>query len=159
MAGGGGGEDDDNPVPVNCVALIDIIFCLCLFFMCSLKFRPLAGKLDSWMPKIEGAGRGAPRPRGEPIRVVLSFDRDTNQVQRLLGMRPIPGGSVGDELLAWLLREQAAQDKSLGHQDVPVIIDSGPGVPWQAVVDVMNMTREADLSQIEFAFGTPFESR
>ena len=25
--------DEDNPVPVNATALIDVIFCLCLFFM------------------------------------------------------------------------------------------------------------------------------
>ena len=37
----GGGNQDENPVAINVVAMVDIIFCLCLFFMCSLKFKPL----------------------------------------------------------------------------------------------------------------------
>ena len=53
----GGGNQDENPVAINVVAMVDIIFCLCLFFMCSLKFKPLDAKFDSWLPKDKG---GAP---------------------------------------------------------------------------------------------------
>ena len=70
MAGGGGGEGDENPVPVNCVALIDIIFCLCIFFICSFHFKEIQGKLDSWLPRDRGPHAGAPtNPLRDEIRV------------------------------------------------------------------------------------------
>ena len=47
----GGGEAEDNPLPINVVPMVDIIFCLCVFFMCSFKFRETEGKFDSWLPK------------------------------------------------------------------------------------------------------------
>ena len=50
----GGGNQEDNPVAINVVAMVDIIFCLCLFFMCSLKFKPLDAKFDSYLPKEVG---------------------------------------------------------------------------------------------------------
>src|SRR5437773_3324173 len=73
MAGGGGGGDEENPVPVNCVALIDIIFCLCIFFMCSFHFRQLEGKLESWLPNKVGV-QPVPiaNPQLDEIRVFFS---------------------------------------------------------------------------------------
>lgn len=41
---------DDNPVGINVTAMVDIIFCLCLFFMCSMHFKQIEGKLESWLP-------------------------------------------------------------------------------------------------------------
>ena len=58
---GGGGEQGENPVAINVVPMVDVISCLCVFFMCSFKFKQLEGKFDSWLPR----GRG---PRARPIR-------------------------------------------------------------------------------------------
>jgi biopolymer transport protein ExbD len=33
------GEASDNPVAINVTAMVDVIFCLCLFFMFSFKFK------------------------------------------------------------------------------------------------------------------------
>src|SRR5438034_9001006 len=78
MAGGGGGEGDENPVPVNCVALVDVIFCLCIFFMCSFHFKQLEGRVDAWLPKDKGpdpALRPVP-PILEEIRVSMRWAAD-----------------------------------------------------------------------------------
>ena len=50
----GGGSDEDNPIPLNVTPLIDIIFCLIIFFMCSFKFKQLEGMFDSWLPRDKG---------------------------------------------------------------------------------------------------------
>ena len=40
----GGGEAEDNPVNINVVPMVDVIFCLCVFFMCSFKIKQLEGE-------------------------------------------------------------------------------------------------------------------
>jgi len=45
------GESPDNPVAINVTAMVDVIFCLCVFFMCSLHFRQVEGKFETWLPK------------------------------------------------------------------------------------------------------------
>src|SRR5688500_3274584 len=127
MAGGGGGEDDDNPVPVNCVALIDIIFCLCIFFMCSFHFKQLEGKIDSWLPKDKGVhGTPVTNPVLEEIRVSLKWDDGSRQVETKLGARQV----TDDGELGELLAASHADFVNLGKPDIPVIIDAEPRVPW-----------------------------
>src|SRR2546428_13583384 len=113
MAGGGGGGDEENPVPVNCVALIDIIFCLCIFFMCSFHFKQLEGKIDSWLPRDKGVhGTPVTNPVLEEMRVIMSLEKDSTSVLRKLGARPIDdsdpnrdrdGMTPGDRALGDLL--------------------------------------------------------
>ena len=152
MAGGGG---EENPVGINVTAMVDIIFCLCLFFMCSLKFRELDGKMDSWLPKNKGNN---PAPDinipVDEIRILLSWNKEAQAMERLFGMRSIPPGAAGDDLLRQLIKEQNQSFRSLGKNDVPVIIDAGPAVPWEEVVKVMNMSKEVNIAKIEFAFGS-----
>ena len=72
---GGGGSSEDNPVSLNVTAMVDIIFCLCLFFMCSFHFKQLQGKIDSWLPKDVGVNAGQPdNTLLEEIRVVITND-------------------------------------------------------------------------------------
>jgi biopolymer transport protein ExbD len=153
-----GASSEDNPVAINVVAMVDIIFCLCLFFMCSLKFKPLDGKFDSWLPKTGGIEKtDAPAPI-DPARIILSWDTATNSLQRIFGQgRPIPSGPEGDRLLADLLEAQRAGDQRLGRAPSPVLIDSGPAVPWTFVVEVMDIARDAGCDRIEFGYGTAFK--
>src|SRR5579885_1861041 len=55
-----GGASEDDAVSLNVTPLIDIIFCLCIFFICSFHFKQLQGKLDSWLPKDKGNQGGGP---------------------------------------------------------------------------------------------------
>ena len=52
----GSHDPDDNPVAINVVPMVDVIFCLCVFFMCSFKFKAIEGKFDSWLPRDKGLG-------------------------------------------------------------------------------------------------------
>jgi biopolymer transport protein ExbD len=150
-----GGSSADNPVGINVTAMVDIIFCLCLFFMCSLKFRELDGKLDSWLPSDVGPGGERTLRLDEPIRIVLSFDSERGVVQRFFERRPIDPAEAGDAALQGLIREEVASRAALGRTDVRVILDSGANVPWQAAVDVMNLAKTLGVHKIEFGCGTP----
>ncbi len=148
----GGGSDEDNPVPVNCVALIDIIFCLIIFFMCSFHFKQLEGKIDSWLPKDKGVhGTPITNPVLEEIRVSLKWDDGARAVERKLGARP-----VGDDReLGELLTASHADFVNLGKPDIPVIIDAEPRVPWKEVIGVLNVCKRQGLEKIEFAAPMP----
>jgi biopolymer transport protein ExbD len=152
----GGANQEDNPVAINVVAMVDIIFCLCLFFMCSLKFKPLDAKFDSWLPTDEGVMRDTtPKPVVDEIRVRLSWDSRRNELQRLFGQNLCATGQAGDAKLEKLIEESYAGFKSHEKSDVPLILDVGPKVPWKHVVEVCDIGRDAGVRKLQFAVGTP----
>ena len=51
-----GTADGDNPVAVNVVPMVDVLFCLCVFFLCSLRTVELGGKFDTWLPMPRAGG-------------------------------------------------------------------------------------------------------
>jgi biopolymer transport protein ExbD len=147
----GGGSDEDNPVPLNVTPLIDIIFCLIIFFMCSFHFKQLEGKIESWLPKDKGV-QGTPlaNPVLEEIRVILAVDKDTRVVVRKLGANPMDDDAeLGKNILA--MHEDF---EKLGKKDIPVIIDAMPPVPWKDVINVMNIAKTCNM-KIEFAAPLP----
>ncbi len=151
MAGGGGGEaNNDNPCPMNVVPLIDIIFCLLLFFMCSFHFKQLEGKMEAWLPLDKGQNKPTSPtqpPLGE-VRIVLEFDKARNQVVRKFGRSEYPD----DQELAQVMKEQFDRKVANGEGEVPVIIQPDPNVSWDSVVRVMDLVRQKELPKMEFSF-------
>jgi biopolymer transport protein ExbD len=144
----GGGDPNDNPVAINVVPMVDVIFCLCVFFMCSFRFKQTEGKFDSWLPKDKGNG-GAVDTLPVEIRIAMLWDPQKEKVIRQYGTRIVPND---DELLA--LIKGAHEDYVRNNKpDVPVIIDGDARVPWNAVVTVVNMAKRLDIDKIEFALG------
>src|SRR5215831_1778027 len=84
----GSQDPNENPVAINVVPMVDVIFCLCVFFMCSFKFKQLEGRFDSWLPKDRGPVAGVDLPL-EEIRVALFWDPARERVVRQLGARRI----------------------------------------------------------------------
>jgi biopolymer transport protein ExbD len=139
--------DDENPVPVNATALIDVIFCLVIFFMCTFHFKQLDGRMKSWLPKDKGMHGGPAAPVIlDDIRVVLERDAHGGIVT-LLGAREVANGNE----LAELLAETRDDFLKLGRADVPVTIDASSAVPWRSVVDVVDVCKGLEFARIEFA--------
>jgi biopolymer transport protein ExbD len=147
----GSQDPSDNPVAVNVVPLVDIIFCLCVFFMCSFKFKQLEGKFETWLPKSEGPPSDPEQPILLPseIRVALLWDEATQTVSRKLGTRPFPQ----DEELGKALGEARSAWASKGRPDVPMTIDADVRVPWQEVATVVDLATARDIAKIQFALG------
>src|SRR5262245_29666405 len=134
MAGVSVGESEENPVAINVTALVDIIFCLCVFFMISFKFKQLEGKFDTWLPKNKGA-QGMPLNAViEEIRVAIFWDEGNQDVIRKFGVRKVPEDAELQQLLASAYEDH----KRLNRPDVNLTIDADGRVPWKAIVDVMN---------------------
>ncbi len=144
----GGGDPDDNPVGMNVVAMVDIIFCLCVFFMCSFRFKQLEGKFDSWLPKGKGSS-GSMAAVPVEIRVAMYWDPQREKTTRRYGHRDIESD---DELTA-LIQGAHADFVKMNKPEVPVIIDGDARVPWTEVINVMNICKSLNIDKIEFALG------
>jgi biopolymer transport protein ExbD len=146
----GSQDPSENPVGINVVPLVDIIFCLCVFFMCSFKFRNVEMKFDTWMPKDQGPPEGSvPPPIPSEIRVALLWDERTATVVRKLGVRAVPD----DVELERLLGEAKDAWNERGRPDTPLTIDADVRVPWSEVTNVVNLAKHRDIAKIEFAMG------
>jgi biopolymer transport protein ExbD len=149
MAGVSVGEAPDNPVAINITAMVDIIFCLCVFFMCSLHFKQLEGKFDTWLAKDKGS-QGMPVGSViQEIRVALFWNDQTGEVTRKIGTRVVPE----DDHLQQLLAESYADFKQMNKPDISLTIDADPKVPWQEIVNVINLGKRVGIEKVEFAFG------
>ncbi len=147
------GEEAENPVPINVTPLIDVIFCLCIFFFCSFHFRQLEGKMESWLPKDRGVNATpVQQVQLEEIRIFLHFNPQagdsTEAVKRSVMSTPV----TDDNNLRTVLRGLAANYVKTGQLgDVPVIIDADPLVPWKEVVNVLSLCRLENLQKLQFA--------
>ncbi len=145
MAGNANNEDD--PVAINSTALIDVIFCLCLFYMCSFHFKGLEGKVESWLPKGHGVHTGPlSKIPIDDVRLSLDVDPATGAVETRFGARRVESRAHLDELL----RETRAEVAALGRKEARAVIDATPRVPWQAVIHAIDRAR-ASAFEVELA--------
>jgi biopolymer transport protein ExbD len=150
----GSQNQEENPVAINIVPMVDVIFCLCLFFMCSFKFKEIEGKFDSWLPKNKGADSPISAADViEEIRIAVFWDPATASVVRQLGQRKV----ASDDELQTLIRQGHEDYIRLSKPDTPVIIDADARVPWREVVNIMNLIKREKIDKIEFAMGRAFQ--
>jgi len=142
------GEASDNPVEINVTAMVDVIFCLCIFFMCSFHFKQLEGKVDAWLPKDKGNQQGLPPPVIlEEIRVFMRWDAERNVTVRKVTRTDVSS----DQELVDALNARKGDYERANKSIFPVIIDATPDVPWQEVVHVLDLCKANKYSMIEFA--------
>jgi biopolymer transport protein ExbD len=141
------GEASDNPVGINVVPMVDVIFCLCLFFMCSLKFKQLEGKIETWLPKDRGVEQSPPdKIVLEEIRVFMRWLDGRTVIK--VGNRA-PAGT--DLELMQTINQMSNDYKKLGKTEFPVLIDALHDVPWKDVIHVLDLCKKDKLERIEFA--------
>ncbi len=145
MAHGSAGED--NPVSLNVAPMVDIIFCLCIFFMCSFHFKQLEGKIESWLPKNKGPiGPPPPHVIIEEVRVKMTWDAATQSSVRTIGSRTY----AADEELAAAIAS-GLELKRREDPEANAIIDALPDVPWKDVVNVLDLCKAHRIENVELA--------
>jgi biopolymer transport protein ExbD len=144
-------NDADNPIAINVTPLVDIIFCLCVFFMISFKFKQVEGKFDVWLPKYPGSS-GAPAPDSRAsLRIALSWNDEAQVTTCSFGSRRI----ADDGALRELLRDAVDDARSVGAPQPAVVIDADARAPWRDVVRVIDLCRGEHLEALEFALAAP----
>ena len=151
----GSQDPNDNPVSIQVVPMVDIIFCLCVFFMCSMKFKELEGKFESWLPKDKGQSQPMQDTPIEEIRVALFWNEAERTTLRKFGNTTIRD----DNQLQELIRDAYAGWVRLGKPQTPAIIDAAEMVPWNEVVRVVNLAKREKIEKIEFAAGKDYEAK
>lgn len=149
----GSQDPNDNPVGINVVPMVDVIFCLCVFFMCSMKFKEMEGKFDSWLPTDKGQSTPMTTEAIEEIRVMMQWNPETKETYRQFGKNVIKN----DDQLQALIKDAYADAQRMGHPEKPVIIDAGELVPWKEVVNVVNLSKREGVDKIEFAAGKDYD--
>lgn len=136
------GEASDNPVGINVVPMVDVIFCLCLFFMTSLNFKSLEGKIEAWLPKDHGNQHApVPPPTLEEVPVRLRIHPVSGKLVRKVGAREVSSDAeLAGAILAW--------PKS---RELSVALDAGSDVPWSEAVRVLDVCRRHRIDRVEFA--------
>jgi biopolymer transport protein ExbD len=153
MSGGkdgssGGNPAENNPVDMNVVPMVDIIFCLCVFFMCSFQFKELEGRFEAWLPKDKGDGPAA-REKPREMRVALLWDEQNARTVKQFGLRV-----VRDEAeLEALLSGEHADHVTLGRPETPLIVDGDARVPWDQVMGLVNLSKRIGIARFELARG------
>ena len=150
------GEAAENPVGINVTPMVDVIFCLCLFFMCSFHFKQLEGKVEAWLPKGHGVNPTPVTPVLEEIRIFMRWDPTRNATIRKVGNRP---AVASDEDLMTEVLGMAAQFRTLGRTEFPVLIDATPDVPWREVMHVMDLCKLKQCERIEFTQPIEFQGQ
>jgi biopolymer transport protein ExbD len=145
------GEASDNPVAINVTAMVDVIFCLCIFFMCSFHFKQLEGKIDSWLPKDRGIFNNDPAFDNnlvkEEIRIIMRWQGGETKRKVL---RSDQDWVRSDQELVQQIVGMAEGYNKVNNKTYPLIIDSDGDVPWRDVVHVMDLCRQNKIERIEF---------
>jgi biopolymer transport protein ExbD len=136
----GSSSSEDNPIAVNVVPMVDVIFCLCLFFMCSLHFKQLEGRIETWLPKTGNQQGVVTKPLLENIRVLLAWDHAAGRTVRKVGSRLTPTDLDFEEALN-------TYSKSF---DLSVAVDATADVPWRDAVRVVDLCHQNGFLKVDF---------
>ena len=147
MAHGSAGEE--NPVHLNVAPMVDIIFCLCIFFMCSFHFKQLEGKFESWLPK-KGQVGPVDNIVFEEVRIRMTWDVATQSVVRAIGSRVFGDDAELVQTIATRL-----ELKRRAEPGANAIIDGAPDVPWKDVIKVLDLCRAHNIENVELAQPMP----
>ena len=151
--------------------MIDVTFLLLIFFMCTLKFKTLEGKLSAFLPKDVGVNSSQAEPI-EKVEVLVRVLDEGTKMKPIGGdrLRPYGPGDTGrfewgtDRKLQYSvvnfktsdlekLRTRLAkiyQDRSAGEDKVPATIDARAGTNYRDVAGVLDQAIESGFTDITF---------
>jgi biopolymer transport protein ExbD len=146
----------EKDTELKMTAMIDVVFQLLIFFLVGTKFRVPQGELEAYLPPKGAAQQLTKRDTPVPeIRITLLVsqaggqDKNAPPVVRL-DNTTAPGVRGGS--LAWLQTEieRQASDPAV-RENVPVIIEAEPHLPYKWVIRVLDICRQAKFQEVNFA--------
>lgn len=131
-----------NTPELRMTPMIDVIFLLLIFFVCTANFQKLEGMLPTDM-SFSGSA---------PVEIALPSPENLDVARIILTYPGMPRWQIeGNHCSS--LREVRSILRQLREVkvDIPVIIESDANVPMENVIDLYDACRSAGLSQIKFA--------
>ena len=128
-------------------AMIDVVFLLLIFFVCTASFQAVEMVLPSNLLVNSNATVDVPiEPPEDLERIVVVVQGGPNNIQWLVNDQPCE--SI--EGLGQLLGAIASIDAGL-----PVVVDCGDAVPLAEAITVYDLARTLGLSKVQFAAEAP----
>ena len=129
-------QSRQGPAPqLSLAPMIDVVFLLLIFFMCTTTFKKLEKDLPSKMPEV---GRGAQQDF-DPVRILVS--KAAKGV--LVTCNDQPCATI-DDLVGRLRALRAIAN-------VPVVIEGQPTVPFGYMVASLDACYQADFQRVAFS--------
>jgi biopolymer transport protein ExbD len=146
--------------------MIDVTFLLLIFFMCTLKFKTLEGKLAAYLPKDVGVNTSEAEPK-EKVEILLRVRREGDKLNAK--------GEKYEGSGRWVYDETRIIEYSVGPKKTPDIeelgrrlkelhkkdpeqastIDARTGIVYGDVVKVLDIALSAGYNEITFVGAYP----
>jgi biopolymer transport protein ExbD len=136
-------HDDRRQTDIAMTPMIDVVFLLMIFFICTASFQLAEELLPTSLAVASGTSTPAPIELEPDLeRIVVRASRSNGQTQWVVNKRPC------DTLLEvrQVLHTAAEIDRSL-----PVILDVSGDVPLGDMIDVYDLCRLEGFENIQFA--------
>ncbi|MEX2168945.1 MAG: biopolymer transporter ExbD [Pirellulales bacterium] len=127
---------------VNMTPMIDVIFLLMIFFVCTASFQ-IAEELLPTNLLVQGTSTEAPTAENPPLEQIVV--RGQRAVQSTV-WQVNDGVAVSQDQIQPLLRALAGIDRSL-----PVVLDVDGNVPLGEMIEVYDLCRAVGLDKVQFA--------
>ncbi|MEW6027017.1 MAG: biopolymer transporter ExbD [Planctomycetota bacterium] len=145
---------EDTNLELQMTPMIDVIFQLMIFFMCSIHFKSLEGKLYSYLPKDKGmSNTQVTDPILDEVRIKLAYSENAPPLLTKIKVGERDFGSDWDALYKHMLGLKDSLVTPSGDI-IPVKIDSDEMIPTQSVVSALNICKKAGVQKTEFAAKT-----
>lgn len=134
---------DRGRFDVKMTPMIDVVFQLLIFFLCTASFQALEESLPTTLAPSGASQAEAPPEELELLdEVLVRVEHHEGQVRWRVNERPCERLQQLRELLDLVARIRT---------DVPVILDVDPEVALGDVIDVYDLCRLAGFERIQFA--------
>ena len=131
-----------KPVELRMAPIIDVIFLLLVFFVCTTNFNPL----EEILPM------NTTLPGSVEVDIVPLDPVNLDVVHIKISFNQEPLWQIEENHCTSLLGVQAVlQSIQNVKEDIPVIIESANNVPMENVIDVYDVCRRVRLTHIQFA--------
>ena len=168
-------EINDEEEGLSMTSMIDVTFLLLIFFMCTIKFKTLEGKLSAYLPKDVGVNSSDAEP-------ILKVEIELRVVEEGVKLQPEKGKPAtqpwtgegryvfapGTRQIMYVvgpkkytdLNELGKRLSKLHEEDDerPATISARRGVVYGDVVPVLDAAIEAEFTEVTFV-GAPVEKK
>ena len=144
-----------EPVVMELTPMIDVVFLLLIFFIVTLKFKVLEGKLPTFLPKDVGVNSTPVDTLLLKLEIYITSEGVTEGIKgEQFSMTVVMDGRKVPSLRTLLdrLRGMKAQDPEL-----KVTLYPQRGVDYEEVVKVVDVCVESQITDITFA-GVAFDA-
>jgi biopolymer transport protein ExbD len=153
----------EKPEESNMTPMIDVVFQLLIFFMLTMKFSEVEGRLLATLPRGHGQADTSAPPELNEVRIRVTTGQafvERRDAGPLASTERHPNagaanratyravGSLTRDLLSSL---RSSRDPS---KAAPVLLDGAENVPYEHVIGIFNACQEAGIINLEFV-GNP----